>query len=415
MEPVVACVRERRDDVDEDRRPTHQEHPWVEQRHEGPRGEHVPVPRAAVVRLGQPPRLRGVPHRVVDDLRGGLAQIAEEAVVERADPVLLGNQDPGHEEEVDGRRGRDDRAPASVAPEPDEDAQQRDGQREILFAEHGEDRGEGEHLPALVAGRPVREQQRADRDRIGVKELPREPLVRRVEEERRRERDPGPLRLQEVAREQEDRDRTARLGHDLDDEQRDRARTEPIQRREQDEQEVRVVPEELDAADRDERVVEPRDEPRALVVDAEVETERPEAVVPQHREPDELVAPRREEQGRERPRASPNSGSTRTTRSAGLSAVRRERPPKPPPPRPLLVLGEASSSDGASLSADGSVAVSPAATSFTEKIVALRRVGSYRSCRPVRPAASSIRYRRRPGDRGAGGPRRSSRSVRRCR
>ena len=143
------------------------------------------------------------------------------------------------------------------------------------------------------------------------------------------ERDPGPLRLQQIAGEQEDRDRAARLRQDLHDEQEDRTRAEPIERHEQEQEDVRVVAEELEPADRDERVLGPREQPRALVVDAEVEAERPEAVVPQHRETDELVRPQPRGTGRGPPRASPTlridrrRGPQRSSRGAASGSGRR--------------------------------------------------------------------------------------------
>ena len=143
----------------------------------------------------------------------------------------------------------------------------------------------------LLARRPVGEEQRPDRDRVGMEELPREPLIRRVEEQRGAEHDARPLRPQQVAGEQEDRDRAARLRQHLHDEQEDRARAEPVEGHEQEQEDVDVVAEELEPADRDERVLGPREQPGALVVDAEVEAEGPEAVVAQHRELDELRRP----------------------------------------------------------------------------------------------------------------------------
>ena len=222
-------------------------------------------------------------HGVEGDLGRSLAEVAEEAVVEGPDPVLGRDEHARREEEVDRRRDGDDRAPAPVAPHEDDETEHRDRQREVLLANDGENRGEREPSPSLVARGPVREEQRPDRDRVGVEELPREPLVRRVEEQRRRQRDAGPFRPQQVAREQEDRDRAARLGQDLHDEQEDRSRAQPIERHEQQQEDVRVMAEELEPTNRHERVLGAREQPSALVVDAEVEAERAEAVVAQHR------------------------------------------------------------------------------------------------------------------------------------
>ena len=65
-----------------------------------------------------------------------------------------------------------------------------------------------------------------------MEELPREPLVGRVQQQRRAHADAGPLRLQQVAREQKDRHRAACLSGDLHDEQENRTCAQPVEGRE---------------------------------------------------------------------------------------------------------------------------------------------------------------------------------------
>ena len=133
-------------------------------------------------------------------------------------------------------------------------------------------------------------------DRVGMEELPREPLIRGVEEERGPERDTGPLRTQQVTGQQEDGDRAARLSEHLHHEEEDRARTQPIERHQQEQEDVGMVAEQLEPTDRDEGILAPGQQPGALVVDAEVEAERAEFVVAQQRQPDEFDRPQRDEQ-----------------------------------------------------------------------------------------------------------------------
>ena len=122
-----------------------------------------------------------------------------------------------------------------------------------------------------------------------MEELPREPLVRGVEQEDRRERDRQPAVVDPVARQEEDRDRPRRLHHHLRREQEQRPRAEPVEGHEQQQDRVDVVPEELEPAHGDERVVEAGEQPDRLVVDAQVERVRGEALLadpPQHDEHD---------------------------------------------------------------------------------------------------------------------------------
>ena len=149
-----------------------------------------------------------------------------------------------------------------------------------------------------------------------MEELPRQPLVGGIEEQRGGEHDARPLRPA-IAGEQEDGDRAARLGEHLHDEQEDRARAEPVEGHQEQQEDVGVVAEELEAAERDEGVPDPGQQPRALVVDAEVEAEGPPTVEALHWELDELDRPGDDEDGEHALRESPAGDHAGESRFAG--------------------------------------------------------------------------------------------------
>ena len=108
-----------------------------------------------------------------------------------------------------------------VGPEPErqDEAQHDHREGDVFLAGERDHRRDREPTPTLLPRGPVGEQQRSDRDRIGMEELPHQPLVRRIEQQRDGERDATPARSQHIAPQEEHRDCAARLRDQLHGEQ----------------------------------------------------------------------------------------------------------------------------------------------------------------------------------------------------
>ncbi len=148
----------------------------------------------------------------------------------------------------------------------------------VLFDHHAEHDRDDEQL-AFVFDRGVQRQADEQREqRIGVEVLHVARAQRGVEQVRdgqdARERLADSLQTHEI-----DRDRAGREGAGLHGQQGRRTGEHPIQRGEEQQDERRVVGEDVPARDRDEWVLEPGEQPRALVEDADIERRGPVAVV----------------------------------------------------------------------------------------------------------------------------------------
>jgi len=100
-----------------------------------------------------------------------------------------------------------------------------------------------------------------------------------VEEEHGRERHREPAVVDAIAREQVHRNGAARLHEHLHGEQEERTRAQPVEGHEREQDGIDMVAEELEAPNGHEGVVEARQQPDALVVDAQVERQGSEARV----------------------------------------------------------------------------------------------------------------------------------------
>ena len=162
------------------------------------------------------------------------------------------------------------------------------------------------------------------RDRLRMEQLPPEELQRRVQQN-------APPSVA-AAHGPSPRVRPSRYSgtapsastDDLDHVQEVRSGTEPVRRGEQHQPERPVVPEHREAAHRDE-VVATREEPDGLVVDAHVEVDRPEAVLPAHDEHRERRDPhhdRERERDLGRMEAAARGRSVETVAGAPVSTAR---------------------------------------------------------------------------------------------
>ena len=118
---------------------------------------------------------------VAGDLAGFRAELVEERVVKRPDAVERRDQHACGEGEPHERRARGEKADATIPLQRDQEPEHDHRERDVLFAREGGYRRDREPSPSPAPRRPVGEQQRRDRQRVGVEELPREELVRRVE------------------------------------------------------------------------------------------------------------------------------------------------------------------------------------------------------------------------------------------
>ena len=168
--------------------------------------------------------------------------------------------DHDRHEEADEHRPEPEQEPPLIASQSkrDEESEHDDRERDVFLAAQRDHRGNGEPTPSSFARGPVREEQRTDRDCVGMEELPHQPLVRRVQQECDRERDTAPSRTQQVASEQEDRDCAARLCEHLHREQELDATARAIEGREHQEERVHVVTEQIETAHGDERIAKLR-------------------------------------------------------------------------------------------------------------------------------------------------------------
>ena len=128
-------------------------------------------------------------------------------------------------------------------------------------------------------GQPPGEQQRRDHQRVGVEVPPVDPLQRRVQQEAGGHGHAQPAALQPVAGQQVQRHRAQRHPDRLDQVQEVGAGPEPVGGHEQHRDQVHVVLEEVQPADGHERVLEPGQQPDALVVQAHVVAEGAEVLV----------------------------------------------------------------------------------------------------------------------------------------